>query len=175
MPRCALRCCSLQCCALGGVDMCTMNTPCCSSRTWRMFNTCHFGILTSQLSRTIFVLFGIVLQRLSPYCPHYSCLDFKNVDSEGILAVIEYLMVDFVYPYLSRPSEEQWVGITRKSWRDSDATFHILYFQSVKGEERKKYVLTTCANGLFKLSDLQELSRNFGTTERGYSLLKNIG
>ncbi|MDR7319511.1 hypothetical protein [Brevibacillus nitrificans] len=84
-----------------------------------------------------------------------------------------YYMVDFAYPYLPRPSEEQrvlWVyqevlsGIRRH--------FPPLYFQSIKGEERAKICVDYMCSHLMKLPDVSHLPRIFGKTERAYSLLK---
>ncbi|MFD2369651.1 hypothetical protein ACFSO0_06705 [Brevibacillus sp. GCM10020057] len=84
-----------------------------------------------------------------------------------------YYIVEYAYPYLPRPSEEQrvlWVyqevlsGIRRH--------FPPLYFQSLKGEERAKICVDYMCSHLMKLPDVSHLPKIFGKTERAYSLLK---
>jgi hypothetical protein len=81
--------------------------------------------------------------------------------------------VEYAYPYLPKPSEEQkilWVyeevlaGIRRH--------FPPLYFQSVKGEERAKICFDYMCNKLMNIKDLRELPRIFGKTEQAYHYLR---
>ncbi|CAM5778499.1 MULTISPECIES: hypothetical protein [Brevibacillus] len=84
-----------------------------------------------------------------------------------------YYLVEYAYPYLPKPSEEQkilWVyeevlaGIRRH--------FPPLYFQSVKGEERAKICFDYMCNKLMNIKDLRELPRIFGKTEQAYHYLR---
>ncbi|QQE74607.1 hypothetical protein KDJ56_00950 [Brevibacillus composti] len=84
-----------------------------------------------------------------------------------------YYLVDYAYPYLPKPTEEQkilWVyqevlqGIRRH--------FPPLYFQSVKGEERAKVCFQYMCRELMKVDDLRDLPKIFGKTERAYALLR---
>ncbi|USG65980.1 hypothetical protein NDK47_01070 [Brevibacillus ruminantium] len=84
-----------------------------------------------------------------------------------------YYLVEYAYPYLPKPSEEQkilWVyqevldGVRRH--------FPPLYFQSIKGEERAKVCFQYMCRELMKVEDLRQLPKIFGKTERAYALLR---
>lgn len=84
-----------------------------------------------------------------------------------------YYFVEFAYPYLPRMSEEQRVlWVYQEVLAGLRRHFPPLYFQSIKGEERAKICFDYMCRELMKLSDLSQLPKIFGKTERAYSLLK---
>lgn len=84
-----------------------------------------------------------------------------------------YYLVEYAYPYLPRPSEKEkvlWVYKEVLSGRRKH--FPLLYFQSVKGEERAKICFEFLRKELLQIEDICQLPKIFGKTEQAYRILR---
>ncbi|UFJ40585.1 hypothetical protein LOK74_21615 [Brevibacillus humidisoli] len=84
-----------------------------------------------------------------------------------------YYLVEYAYPYLPRPTEEQkvmWVyqevlaGVRRH--------FPPHYFQSVKGEERARICFDHLWKNILNIQDERMLPQIFSKTEQAYRILR---
>lgn len=84
-----------------------------------------------------------------------------------------YYLVDYAYPYLPKPTEEQKVLWVYQEVLDGKRRhFPLHYFQSVKGEERAKICFEHMWQNRLQIRDKKELPKLFSKTEQAYRILR---
>lgn len=84
-----------------------------------------------------------------------------------------YYMVEYAYPYLPRPAEEEKVlWVYQEVLQGVRRHFPLHYFQSIRGEERAKICFEYLCKNMLNIHDIKELPKIFGKTEQAYALLR---
>ncbi|MGD8192487.1 hypothetical protein ACQCN2_21160 [Brevibacillus ginsengisoli] len=84
-----------------------------------------------------------------------------------------YYLVDYAYPYLPKPSEyEKVIWVYQEVLSGKRKHFPLLYFQSIKGEERAKICFEYMCKELLQIKDIYLIPRIFAKTEQAYRILR---
>lgn len=84
-----------------------------------------------------------------------------------------YYLVDFAYPYLPKPSEhEKVIWVYQEVLSGKRKHFPLLYFQSLKGEERAKICFEYMCKEMLHIDNIYLLPRIFAKTEQAYRILR---
>ncbi|MGC5328622.1 hypothetical protein [Brevibacillus sp. SYSU BS000544] len=84
-----------------------------------------------------------------------------------------YYLVEYAYPYLPRPDEKEKVlWVYQEVLSGKRKHFPMLYFQSIKGEERARICFDYMRKELLGIDDIYKLPKIFSKTEQAYQILR---
>lgn len=84
-----------------------------------------------------------------------------------------YYLVEYAYPYLPRPDErEKVLWVYKEVLSGKRKHFPMLYFQSIKGEERARICFDYMRKELLGVHDIYDLPKIFSKTEQAHQILR---
>lgn len=84
-----------------------------------------------------------------------------------------YYLIDYAYPYLPKPNEkEKVIWVYQEVLAGKRKHFPLLYFQSLKGEERAKICFEYLCEEMLRIKDIYQLPQIFAKTEQAYKILR---